>query len=947
MGPEYNQKGIQNRVFQHSSARRSFQNNSYSEVKRTTPSSRKGDLRPVTKEGDLQGRRIQTKPISLLIFPDAEEARCLEANNKPEASQQSLHPAPEVQNGNFGHRTSLSRPGSLGHINRLEGRLPSYSDPPSLPQISGVPLQGNRLRLQGSTLRPFHGSSGLHKSNKGRPGFPAKKRHISFRLPGRLASSRPLSPRVDRHHQLHRVSSGRLGMDRKSREIIPDPKPNPDVPRRCPGPQNRPSLSFSTESSGPPRHSLVSRLSSQGSSETLAPCARTDGEYGRCSSLLPTVYETDPDPPSQPLLPVTGPFNQEGISVSCGQTTSSMVDSSTQCGSREIHQGTQTDFHDYDGCLSDGMGSGLEIRDDGRRMVPGRLNSPHQCLRVDGHSQSNPDLGCETGEPSGLDPVRQLHNSRLYQPPGRNQVQDSLPEDLGTSPPMPQLQYSHQGLSSSGAGQFHGRRPFQRQPSGNRVVTFTNMGQQSVSHLREAGGGPLRLSSQPQTPTLLHEVLPSRSLGGRRSINPVGQLVPLCLPSVVSDSEGSQQTQPIRDYDPPDSSVLAEPTVVSNAPGDARRPSIQVPSSSGAPVSRQGQNPAPAPQPHTLVSLEIIKQHLAGEGLSQEAASIASQSRRRSTLSTYDSRLAKFREWSSEKNLNPMETSVKDIADFLTSLFNEGKQVATIRNYRSAIASIHKGFPDGSNISSNPAISQLLKGMFNQRPPRRNLVPSWSINDVLSSLSRPPYEPMHNTTLEFLTYKTLFLVAAASARRRSELHALTTRKGFIRFSNAGAYLIPDAQFLTKNETISFTPGEIYLPTISSPSSVGEDRKVCPVRALKWYLERTKDIRQGDKLFILPRRPYTAAAKDTLARWLVNLISPFSEPDEPVHAHQLRAHATSTAWFRGISLNDIMKAAAWKTPSTFVASYLTDVVSEEGAFARAVLGVPDRRRPARC
>ena len=176
---------------------------------------------------------------------------------------------------------------------------------------------------------------------------------------------------------------------------------------------------------------------------------------------------------------------------------------------------------------------------------------------------------------------------------------------------------------------------------------------------------------------------------------------------------------------------------------------------------------------------------------------------------------------------------------------------------------------------------------------------------------------------------------------------MTTRKGFIRFSNAGAYLIPDAQFLTKNETISFTPGEIYLPTISSSSSVGEDRKVCPVRALKWYLERTKDIRQGDKLFILPRRPYTAAAKDTLARWLVNLISPFSEPDEPVHAHQLRAHATSTAWFRGISLNDIMKAAAWKTPSTFVASYLTDVVSEEGAFARAVLGVPDRRRPARC
>ena len=35
----------------------------------------------------------------------------------------------------------------------------------------------------------------------------------------------------------------------------------------------------------------------------------------------------------------------------------------------------------------------------------------------------------------------------------------------------------------------------------------------------------------------------------------------------------------------------------------------------------------------------------------------------------------------------------------------------------------------------------------------------------------------------------------------------------------------------------------------------------------------------------------------------------------------------------------MKAAAWKTPSSFVSCYLTDTISAEGAFARSGLRIP--------
>ena len=224
-------------------------------------------------------------------------------------------------------------------------------------------------------------------------------------------------------------------------------------------------------------------------------------------------------------------------------------------------------------------------------------------------------------------------------------------------------------------------------------------------------------------------------------------------------------------------------------------------------------------------------------------------------------------------------------------------------------------------------------------------MPSWSINDVLASLAEPPYEPMHNAPLECLTHKTLFLVAAASARRRSCLHALTLKTGFFRIDQAGVRMLPDPSFLAKNQTASFSPEEIFLPTIGNMSSIHEDKKWCPVRALKWYIKRTKTIRQSENLFLLPRRPHSPASKDTISRWIRDLIRPHADQDQQVRAHDVRGHATSRAWFARVPLEDIMRAAAWKTPSSFVGFYLTNTQSAEGVFARAAIRPPRRAVPA--
>ncbi|PIK47361.1 hypothetical protein BSL78_15777 [Apostichopus japonicus] len=93
------------------------------------------------------------------------------------------------------------------------------------------------------------------------------------------------------------------------------------------------------------------------------------------------------------------------------------------------------------------------------------------------------------------------------------------------------------------------------------------------------------------------------------------------------------------------------------------------------------------------------------------------------------------------------------------------------------------------------------------------------------------------------------------------------------------------------------------------------------------------------LFILPRAPYSATSKDTLSRWLVEIIRPFATGPGRPRAHDIRGVATSTALFAGIPVEDILKAAAWKTPTTFVACYLSDTLQAEPAFGRSVMRGP--------
>ncbi len=116
--------------------------------------------------------------------------------------------------------------------------------------------------------------------------------------------------------------------------------------------------------------------------------------------------------------------------------------------------------------------------------------------------------------------------------------------------------------------------------------------------------------------------------------------------------------------------------------------------------------------------------------------------------------------------------------------------------------------------------------------------------------------------------------------------------------------------------------------------------MCPVRALKIYIDKTKDIRNGrKKLFIAYKTGHTGEiCAATISSWLKKLVRESHDNMSAktgtlleVKAHQVRKMASSWALMGGASVNSILMACHWKNHNTFSQFYLQDITWTQGEF----------------
>jgi len=61
------------------------------------------------------------------------------------------------------------------------------------------------------------------------------------------------------------------------------------------------------------------------------------------------------------------------------------------------------------------------------------------------------------------------------------------------------------------------------------------------------------------------------------------------------------------------------------------------------------------------------------------------------------------------------------VSDILAHLYDKGLQYSTINGYRSMLSAVLSCI-DGCKVGQHPYIIQMLKGVFNSRPPKTKLV---------------------------------------------------------------------------------------------------------------------------------------------------------------------------------------------------------------------------------
>ena len=166
---------------------------------------------------------------------------------------------------------------------------------------------------------------------------------------------------------------------------------------------------------------------------------------------------------------------------------------------------------------------------------------------------------------------------------------------------------------------------------------------------------------------------------------------------------------------------------------------------------------------------------------------------------------------------------------------------ATISGYRTAIADALGS--KGETISKSLELNRLLSSFARDRPRPNKSIPSWDLSLVLLSLTKAPFEPLDKADIKWLTYKTVFLMALATGKRRSEIHAWTHSSVSSRRSWTEVTVSPSPAFLAKNQLASEGPESVkpvLIPALTSilDRSLTQDRSLCTVRALKYYLQKT-------------------------------------------------------------------------------------------------------------
>ena len=303
--------------------------------------------------------------------------------------------------------------------------------------------------------------------------------------------------------------------------------------------------------------------------------------------------------------------------------------------------------------------------------------------------------------------------------------------------------------------------------------------------------------------------------------------------------------------------------------------------------------------------------------------------RRPSSRAAYQLRWSVYRSWCHSHGHSVSRPSLAKVADFLTWLRSSRRLgVSSIRGYRSMLSAVFRFHLP--SLSSDPVLRDLLRSFKLSSAECILCPPAWDLAKVLRYLNSPHFEPLSQASLRAPSLKTLFLLALATAKRVDELQALSSIVTFVGVDACLSYI---PQFVAKSESLTLSIPRSFLVKSLSDFAAGLDADLllCPVRALRFYLDRTRSLSPlRHRLFVSPRRPSRAMSKNAVSFFLREVIhdAGASRPEVgSVRAHEVRSVSTSVAFHGNWSVSSVLESATWSSSSVFSSFYLRDIQHE--------------------
>ncbi|KAL0199390.1 hypothetical protein M9458_007930, partial [Cirrhinus mrigala] len=247
--------------------------------------------------------------------------------------------------------------------------------------------------------------------------------------------------------------------------------------------------------------------------------------------------------------------------------------------------------------------------------------------------------------------------------------------------------------------------------------------------------------------------------------------------------------------------------------------------------------------------------------------------------------------------------SVGVVLSFLQEKLERRLSPSTLKIYVVAIAAYHDAV-DGLPLGRHHLIVRFLRGLW-----------------------RDPFEPLES--VEYLSLKTSLLIALTSIKRVGDLHAFSVNELCLEFGPADSHvrLRPQPGYVPKVPTTPFQDQVVNLQALPPEEADPALGLLCPVRALRIYVDRTRSFRRSEQLFVCfgGQQKGNTVSKQRMAHWVVDAITlAYQCQGEPcplgVQAHSTRSVATFNALAHGASLADICRAVGWVTPNTFARFY---------------------------